>query len=74
MADEKEDVIIKAILWLQDQQESLKGGFRVDFREKEFFFYPTYIERHDKKMDRLLTGEFNYMFGSCTEIVPDYFF
>ena len=62
MADEKEEVVIKAILWLQDQQESLKDGFRVEFREEEFIFYPTYIERNDKKMDRLLTGELYSMF------------
>ena len=59
MAEEKEEVVIKAILWLQEQQESLKEGFTVQYKENEFNFFPTYIERNDKKMDRLLTGRTN---------------
>ena len=60
MAEEKEEVVIKAILWLQEQQESLKEGFTVQYKENEFNFFPTYIERNDKKMDRLLTGRTNF--------------
>ena len=57
MAEEKEEVILKSILWLQRQQESLAEGFTVVYKEKEYTFFPKYIERHDKKMDRLLTGQ-----------------
>ena len=56
MAEEKDEVILKSILWQQKQQESLKEGFTITFMGEEFVFFPTYIDRNDKKMDRLLTG------------------
>ena len=58
MADEKEEVILKSNVWLQKQEESLKDGFTITFKGEQFTFFPTYIDRCDKKMDRLLTGKF----------------
>ena len=56
MAEEKEDVILKSILWLQKQQEALIEGFVVKYKGEEFMFYPKYLDRNDKKMDRLMSG------------------
>jgi hypothetical protein len=58
IGDEKEEVIMKSILWLQKQQEEMTDGFTVVYKEEEFVFVPTFLERNDKKMDRLLTGKF----------------
>ena len=49
---------MKSILWLQKQQEEMTDGFTVVYKENEFVFVPTFLERNDKKMDRLLTGKF----------------
>ena len=49
---------MKSILWLQKQQEEMTDGFTVVYKEEEFVFIPTFLERNDKKMDRLLTGKF----------------
>ena len=49
---------MKSILWLQKQQEEMTDGFTVVYKEEEFVFVPTFLERNDKKMDRLLTGKF----------------
>ena len=57
MGDEKEEVILKSVLWLQKREEELKDGFTVTYKGQEFVFVPRYIERNDKKMDRLLTGK-----------------
>ena len=57
MGDEKEEVILKSVLWLQKREEELKEGFTVTYKGQEFVFVPRYIERNDKKMDRLLTGK-----------------
>ena len=57
MANEGEDVLQKALLWLQKQQEAFKDdGISVVFDNEEYIFLPQYIDRNDKKMDRLLTG------------------
>ena len=57
MGDEKEEVILKSVFWLQKREEELKDGFTVTYKGQEFVFVPRYIERNDKKMDRLLTGK-----------------
>ena len=45
MAEESEPIIAKAIVWLQERQESLKEGFEVEFKGGEYIFAPTYIDR-----------------------------
>jgi hypothetical protein len=45
MADEGEDVLKKALLWLQKQQERLREGFNVNYNEMEYVFLPEYIDR-----------------------------
>ena len=46
MAEEKEEVLLKATLWLQKQEESLKEeGFSVIYNGEEFTFLPTFIDR-----------------------------
>ena len=57
MAEEKEEVVLKSHVWLQKQEESLKDGFTITFKGEQFTFFPKYIDRSDKKMDRLLTGK-----------------
>ena len=59
MGDEKEEVILKSVLWLQKMQEEMTDGFSVFYKGEEFVFVPSFIERNDKKMDRLLTGNLN---------------
>ena len=59
MGDEKEDVILKSVLWLQEQQDALSDGFTVRYKDQDYFFVPKFISRHDKKMDRLLTGTYS---------------
>ena len=46
MAEESEPVIARAIVWLQERQESLKDGFIVEFKGEEYIFAPTYIDRY----------------------------
>merc|ERR1712013_504032 len=41
---------------LQKRQESLKDGFVVQHRGGDYVFAPSYIDRNDKKMARILTG------------------
>ena len=57
MGDEKDDVILKSVLWLQKREEEMTDGFTVTYKGQEYVFVPRYIERNDKKMDRLLTGK-----------------
>ena len=46
MAEESDPVLVKAILWLQKRQESLKDdGFTVEFKGGEYTFLPKYIDR-----------------------------
>ena len=45
MAEEKEEVLQKATLWLQEREESLSGGFSVDYKGEEFIFVPKYFDR-----------------------------
>ena len=73
MAEEKEAIILKAILWLQKQQEALaEEGFMVVFRGNEYLFFPKYFDRNDKKMDRLLSGKtvhYSENWTNCLNIV-----
>ena len=48
MADESDPILLKSLVWLQKKQESLKEGFSVQYKEDEFTFFPTFIERYDK--------------------------
>ena len=45
MADEGEEVLRKAILWLQKQQEKLRNGFSIEYVGKEYSFVVSYIDR-----------------------------
>ena len=46
MANEGDDVLMKALLWLQKQQERQKEeGIEVTYDGKEYVFLPEYIER-----------------------------
>jgi hypothetical protein len=46
MAEEKDPVIEKAVLWMQKRQEGLKEGFSVQHNDDEYFFFPAYIDRY----------------------------
>ena len=56
MADEGEQLLERAIIWLQGQQQKLVEGFSVQYSGQEYTFVVEFIDRTDKKMDRLLTG------------------
>ena len=46
MANEGEEVLQKALLWMQKQQEALKeDGITVCFDENEYVFFPSYVDR-----------------------------
>ena len=46
MADESDDVLQKALLWLQKQQESFReDGIPVEFDGNEYIFLPDYVDR-----------------------------
>ena len=45
MAEESDPILVKAILWLQERQESLRDGFVVQYREGEYIFAPKYLDR-----------------------------
>ena len=45
MADEKDAVLLKMVLYLQEKQNELLEGFTVDFKGEEFFFLPSFVER-----------------------------
>ena len=45
MAEEGEEVLEKAILWLQKQQEKLRDGFSIQFQQEEYTFVVDYIDR-----------------------------
>ena len=45
MAEESEDVLQNAVIWLQKVQESLSEGFNVEYKGLEFTFIPSFKER-----------------------------
>ena len=48
MAEEKEDVLTKLVLYLQGKQNDLVDGFNVTYKEGEFTFLPKFIDRYNK--------------------------
>ena len=56
MAEEKDSVLLKMVQYMQRKQNDLLEGFTVVHNDEEFVFVPRFIDRNDKKMDRLLTG------------------
>ena len=45
MAEEGDEVLEKALVWIQKQQEKLREGFSVWYRGGEYTFAPKYIDR-----------------------------
>ena len=45
MAEESEDVLQNAVIWLQKMQESLCEGFDVEYNGFEYTFIPSFKER-----------------------------
>ena len=45
MAEEKDEVLQKATLWLQKREETLKGGFSVVYKGEQFTFLPKFFDR-----------------------------
>ena len=46
MAEEKEKVLLDAVVWMQKQQESLRDGISVTYKGGEYVFLPEYIDRY----------------------------
>ena len=55
MADEGEQILEKAVLWLQKQQEDLRDGFSIQFKDKEYTFLVDYIDRQDNSYGPVIT-------------------
>ena len=64
MADEGEQILEKAVLWLQKQQEDLRDGFSIQFKDKEYTFLVDYIDRQDNSY-----GPGSIFGMSCSESV-----
>jgi hypothetical protein len=45
IAEEKLCNITDLVLLLQGREESMKAGFNVIYKDQEFNFYPTFIDR-----------------------------
>ena len=50
MADESDEVLVKAVVWLQKKQESLKDGFSIEYKGSEYTFFPNYLDRYCAKI------------------------
>ena len=62
MAEEKRSVLTKALLWMQEKEEEVKNsGITLEYRGGEYTFLPDFVDRNDKKLARLLTGESFYL-------------
>lgn len=46
MAEEGEEVLQKALLWLQKQEEDMKEGLAVVYDGKEYVFLPEFTDRY----------------------------
>ena len=45
MADEKDAILLKMVLYLQKKQNGLLEGFTVTFKGEEFVFLPSFVDR-----------------------------
>ena len=45
MADEKDAILLKMVLYLQKRQNELLEGFTVNFKGEEFVFLPSFVDR-----------------------------
>ena len=45
MAEEGDQVLANALLWIQRQQELLRDGFSIENNNEEYTFLPEYIDR-----------------------------
>ena len=45
MAEEKDSVLLKMVVYLQKKQNELLEGFTVNFKEEEYVFLPRFVDR-----------------------------
>ena len=45
MAEESEEVLQQAVIWLQEKQEELREGFDVEYNGSEYTFFAIFKER-----------------------------
>ena len=45
MAEEKDPVLLKMVLYMQKKQNSLEDGFTVSFKEADYVLVPSFIDR-----------------------------
>ena len=45
MAEEKDSVLVKMVVYLQKKQNELLEGFTVNFKEEEYVFVPRFVDR-----------------------------
>ena len=45
MAEEKTDILIKMVLYMQKKQNELLEGFHVNYKGEDYFFLPKFVDR-----------------------------
>ena len=45
VAEESEEIMLKLVLYLQKKQNNLLDGFTVTYKDEEYTFVPTFIDR-----------------------------
>ena len=45
VAEESEEIMVKLVLYLQKKQNNLLDGFTVTYKDEEYTFVPTFIDR-----------------------------
>ena len=69
VAEEKLENIQNFILRIQQQEENLKEGFRVEYKEGEYDFVPEYIDRYTKWAQFVTIRIYNFYFYYCLQII-----
>ena len=45
MSEEKTDILLKMVLYLQKKQNELLGGFTVNYKQEDYVFLPRFVDR-----------------------------
>ena len=48
MAEEKHQVLLKMVLYMQKKQNELLGGFTVQYKQEDYVFVPRFVDRYIK--------------------------
>ena len=59
VAEESEEIMVKLVLYLQKKQNNLLDGFTVTYKDEEYTFVPTFIDRSEG-LDQYGLGFFHF--------------